>query len=185
MSIRDSLAHARQGRHLTQQEVARRAGMTQPAIAALEAGRGNPTLDTLSRWAEAVEVELVAVPRERNPIVEAASALQSADDDVSFRVSLDLLDRLRELDELQFLLAVQPPPPGAGRARRDALLAAIVDLVCQERGVTPPAWCDVPVADVIWWVSPLPSARRHALATCPAPFRARGIMIDESDVVRA
>ena len=130
-------------------------------------------------------MELVAVPRKSNPVVEAASALQGIDDDVAFRVSLDLLDRLRELDELQFLLAVQHPPPGTGRARLDALLAAVVDLVCQERGVAPPAWCDLPVADVIWWVSDLPSARRHALATCPAPFRARGIMIDESDVVRA
>ena len=158
--------------------------MSQPAIAALEAGRGNPTLDTLGRWAAALEVELMVVPRISDPLEDVTAALRSVDNTVAFRLGLELLDRLRELGPTELLL-VTSRPPSSGSSRHDALLAAVVELVCLERGISVPAWCSEPVASPMWWVSPLPSARRHALATCPAPFRARGIMIDESDVVRA
>jgi transcriptional regulator with XRE-family HTH domain len=56
---------ARQQAGLTQQELAERAGMSQPAIAKLERGATNPTLATLSRCAEAVgcELRMELVPR--------------------------------------------------------------------------------------------------------------------------
>ena len=38
---------------LTQRELAKRAGTSQPAVAAVEAGRKQPTVATLSRWLEA------------------------------------------------------------------------------------------------------------------------------------
>jgi transcriptional regulator with XRE-family HTH domain len=38
---------------LTQRELADRAGTSQPAVAAVEAGRKQPTVATLSRWLEA------------------------------------------------------------------------------------------------------------------------------------
>ena len=58
----------RQGReraHLTQRELAERAGMSQPAIAKLEQGAANPTLDTLARCAAAAgfDIRLELVPR--------------------------------------------------------------------------------------------------------------------------
>jgi transcriptional regulator with XRE-family HTH domain len=184
MRLIGSFIDARRRLGLTQSEVARRAGVSQPAIAALEAGRGNPTLDTLDRWAAALEVEILVAPRMSDPLEEVAAALQGADDALAFRLALDLLDRLRELSPAELVLAASRPP-SSGSSRHDALLAAVVELVCLECDVPVPPWCSEPVASPMWWVSPLPSARRHALATCPAPFRARGIMIDESDVVRA
>jgi transcriptional regulator with XRE-family HTH domain len=159
--------------------------MSQPAIAALEAGRGNPTLDTLERWADAVETEFLVAPRISGPLAEVTAALQGADDTLAFRLALDLLDRLRELSPTELSLVTSHAPRSSGSSRHDALVAAVVELVCLERDVSVPPWCSEPVASPMWWVSALPSARRHALATCPAPFRARGIMIDESDVVRA
>jgi len=158
--------------------------MSQPALAALEAGRGNPTLDTLERWARALDLELVALPRPHDPMVEIATALSDADDPLAFRLGLELLDRLREMGEEEFTDVVSHAPRTSSE-HYEALIAAVVELVCIERGIAPPAWCAEPVASPMWWVSPLPSARRHALATCPAPFRARGIMIDEVDVMRA
>jgi transcriptional regulator with XRE-family HTH domain len=184
MSLIHALIDARRRLDLTQREVGRRASMSQPAIAALEAGRGNPTLDTLERWAVALEVELMVAPGISDPLKDVTAALPDADDTVAFRLALELLDRLRELSPTE-LLSVTSRPARSGSSRHDALLAAVVELVCLERGVTVPPWCSEPVSSPMWWVSPLPSARRHALATCPAPFRARGIMIDESDVVRA
>jgi HTH-type transcriptional regulator / antitoxin HipB len=49
----------REAQHLSQAELARRMGSTQPAIARLEAGRVAPSLDTLDRAAAALGVELV------------------------------------------------------------------------------------------------------------------------------
>lgn len=57
------LARLRRKQGLSQSEVARRAGLKQPAIARLESGAVKPTLDTIQRVAHAlgreVEVNLV------------------------------------------------------------------------------------------------------------------------------
>jgi transcriptional regulator with XRE-family HTH domain len=56
---------ARQQARLTQHQLAERAGTSQPAIAKLEQGATNPTLDTLARCAEAAGFDLLLelVPR--------------------------------------------------------------------------------------------------------------------------
>src|SRR6266508_2508846 len=48
----------REARGLSQTELAKRMGTSQPAIARLEAGRVTPGLDTLDRVADALNVEL-------------------------------------------------------------------------------------------------------------------------------
>lgn len=158
--------------------------MSQPALAALEAGRGNPTLDTMERWARALDLELAVLPRERDPLGDVATALADADDALAFRLGLELLDQLREMGQTE-LVDIVSRAPRTDSERYDALIGAVVELVCLELGIDAPTWCAGPVASPTWWVSPLPSARRHALATCPAPFRTRGIMIDEADLMRA
>jgi transcriptional regulator with XRE-family HTH domain len=55
----EQLRALREVQHLSQSELARRMGSTQPAIARLEAGRVAPSLDTLDRAAAALGVELV------------------------------------------------------------------------------------------------------------------------------
>ena len=55
----EQLRALREGQHLSQAELARRMGSTQPAIARLEAGRVAPSLNTLDRAAAALGVELV------------------------------------------------------------------------------------------------------------------------------
>ena len=55
----EQLRALREAHHLSQAELARRMGSTQPAIARLEAGRVAPSLDTLDRAAAALGVELV------------------------------------------------------------------------------------------------------------------------------
>jgi transcriptional regulator with XRE-family HTH domain len=54
---------------LSQRALAQRLGMTQPQIARLEAGEHNPTIDTLARLAEALDVEFAIDihPRRRAP----------------------------------------------------------------------------------------------------------------------
>jgi HTH-type transcriptional regulator / antitoxin HipB len=55
----EQLRALREAQRLSQSELARRMGSTQPAIARLEAGRVAPSLDTLDRAAAALGVELV------------------------------------------------------------------------------------------------------------------------------
>ena len=57
----------REMQRLSQSELARRMGSTQPAIARLEAGRVAPSLNTLDRAAAALGVELVIAASARKP----------------------------------------------------------------------------------------------------------------------
>lgn len=57
--IAERVRQAREGRGLTQAELAARIGSTQPAVARLEAGGVMPSLDTLRRIADALGLELV------------------------------------------------------------------------------------------------------------------------------
>ena len=58
------LLRLRKKQGLSQSEVARRAGLKQPAIARLESGAVKPTLDTIQRVAHALgrELELTLLP---------------------------------------------------------------------------------------------------------------------------
>ena len=58
-AIAERVRQAREGRGLTQAELAARIGSTQPALARLEAGGVTPNLDTLHRVAEALGLKLV------------------------------------------------------------------------------------------------------------------------------
>lgn len=57
-----ALAAARERAGLTQAEVARRMGTTQPAVARLERGEADPRLSTIERYAEVVGWRVQAVP---------------------------------------------------------------------------------------------------------------------------
>lgn len=69
MNVSPTLRAARVDAGLTQAEVARRAGTSQPAVAAYESGRRTPTLPTLARLLSACEHELLVearpAPRQR------------------------------------------------------------------------------------------------------------------------
>ncbi len=54
---------------LSQRALAKNLGMTQPQVARLEAGEHNPTIDTLARLAQTLDIEFAidVHPREREP----------------------------------------------------------------------------------------------------------------------
>lgn len=53
-----ALIEARTGANVSQEEIARRMQTSQSAVARLESGRGNPSLNTLRRYAEATGARL-------------------------------------------------------------------------------------------------------------------------------
>jgi len=76
MDISESAATVREARRLsglTQRDLARRAGTSQPAIARIETGLASPTLSTLERLAAAAgfDVKLSLIPRTPpDPVIE-------------------------------------------------------------------------------------------------------------------
>ncbi|MGV7570763.1 hypothetical protein PJL70_08130 [Mycobacterium kansasii] len=77
-------------------------------------------------------------------------------------------------------------PPLTGDSRYDALLAAIAEHLASRYGSPGPLWsCTLErflVDEGPWWISPLPSARAHAMLWTPASFRRRGIYLDRHDL---
>jgi HTH-type transcriptional regulator / antitoxin HipB len=74
LELGERIRGLREAQGVSQAELGRRIGSTQPAIARLEAGRVSPTLETLDRVAAALGVELVvgfedAQQHTRAPIV--------------------------------------------------------------------------------------------------------------------
>jgi HTH-type transcriptional regulator/antitoxin HipB len=63
--LAERVREARERIQMTQAELAKRIGSTQPAIARLEAGGSTPSFDTLRRIAAALELELVVELRPR------------------------------------------------------------------------------------------------------------------------
>ncbi len=61
----------REARGLSQQDLARRAGPSQPAIARLEAGGVDPRLETLRRLSRALDADLVLQLQPQNSTVGA------------------------------------------------------------------------------------------------------------------
>lgn len=75
------------------------------------------------------------------------------------------IDRIRE-------------PVNTGSDRLDALVAATVELLCDEAKVEKPAWArDAGAVESPWLVSGVESLRGLAFAESPAPFRRRRIFV--------
>jgi len=97
------LQEARQHAHLTQRDLADRVGTSQSAIAKLEQGDANPTIDTLTRCAAAAgfAVHLTLVPL---PVVDPVVERYKRDvDRTLLRENLrkPVAERLRSLGEWQ------------------------------------------------------------------------------------
>ena len=94
---------ARRNGHLTQRELAERVGTSQSAIASLERGDANPTIDTLIRCAEAAGFSL-RIAMEPLPVADPVIERYKRDvDRASLRENLrkSVDERLRTLSEWQ------------------------------------------------------------------------------------
>ena len=119
--------------HVTQVELARAAGTSQPAIAAYEAGTKSPTVRTLRRLAEAVGLELTVafVP----PLTREDRRSLALHQAIAGRLAVDPESVLRQASaNLQRMLSVNPGAEATlGEWRRilgapiDQLRALLVD----------------------------------------------------------
>jgi len=65
LSLVNDCKRARHARGWTQADLGRRVGLDQPRVSAVESCRGNPSVSSLLALANALGLELVAVPKER------------------------------------------------------------------------------------------------------------------------
>lgn len=69
-SVGDWVRIIRNKLRMTQAELARRAHITQPHLASIEAGKGNPQLDTIRRLFESLHCSFVIEPNPEKPLDE-------------------------------------------------------------------------------------------------------------------
>jgi transcriptional regulator with XRE-family HTH domain len=71
ITLRQALVAARKARGWSQVELGRQAGLPQMHISAIETGKVAPRVDTFVELARLLGFELMLVPRERIPVVQA------------------------------------------------------------------------------------------------------------------
>lgn len=180
---------------LAQAQVAQRAGTSQPTLAAYEAGRAEPRLDTLERLARATGHELSIEPRpvvRRGAVPAAAVAaaltdlLRNDEGAAAWRRLLDLVDDFRGSPPAGKRWLVEQAAPLTGDRRHDAALAALVEFLCAEAGMVAPDWTDEPerFAEPWWFVSGLPGFEAMALRDSPIAFARHGVFVNEGAFAR-
>lgn len=99
---------------------------------------------------------------------------QLADDENWNGPLMEFVDDFRRLPSADMIAA----PADTGSERLDALVAATVELLCDEAGLETPTWAqEAGSVQEPWLVSGIESLRGLAFAESPAPFRRRRIFV--------
>jgi transcriptional regulator with XRE-family HTH domain len=182
------LRQARRARGWSQRALAARAGLKQPAIAAVETGTREPSVATLDRLLAPTGYRLTALPVRRPTVAEGADAVREAlrggRERTAFRRLLQINDDLRaEHGALRVVLSVAPPAP-TGSPHHDAFIAALAEHYLEAEHLPLPAWTSTPDRTLgePWFVVDLPAFRADAEATSPPAFVRHGIYVNASEL---
>lgn len=87
-NLADNIKRLREAHNMSQQRMAELSGLPRPTWASLESGAANPTLNVLSKAAQALQVsieELVGAPRNEVQLIEAADVKERRRQDARLR----------------------------------------------------------------------------------------------------
>ncbi len=193
MTIVDSLRRARRNAGINLRDAAQRSSVGVTNLSAIEHERRNPTTATAERVAGALGVTFVPVPvRGRTPAAISAAAIAAADDSgdhrLAYRQFIQLADDLIAVDPVTRVMLSAEEPERTGK-RWDDAVAALVEYRLTEAGAPLPAWVTRRQgnANVTWEpqrsTRPLPI--RADVEKVPDPFRRRGILIEENELLSA
>ena len=103
----------------------------------------------------------------------------------------DFLDdfRLRSHTNEEKMALVKEEPQWMGPDEQpdcNAYWAAVVELLCREAGLTPPAWTELPRCYLHrpWFAGGLEDLKAILLAESPVPFRRRNLFVSANALVR-
>ncbi len=186
-----ALRQARIDGGLSQDDLARRAGVDQPMVSRYEHAQRDPSWETFHRLIRAAG----AVPELRvEPLADGAITLDDLgghlaaenDDRRRRRLVLDFIGRFGDTPPEHRRALVVDRPVTTGEPPWDALVGAIAEHLAFHEAFDPPEWCAEPdrFLDRPWhWVD-LPSVRRRALTGAPTAFRRRNVWVDRIDLDR-
>jgi len=140
--------NARRVAGLSQTQLAERSGVAASAISQIEAGKRNPSFETVTRLIASTGGQLVSVPTRIG--TAATIALQIAEDlrggkqAYALRAFIQLNDNLCSVEgSTRLALCITEPAP-TGSKRWDAALAGLVAYRLRQEGIAAPAWANEP-----------------------------------------
>jgi len=186
----DLLRAARWSAGLTQRDLAAKASVPQPTIAAIESGRRQPGVGLLVRILGAAGARLTLEPAEHRSLTLAelgGHLARTQDDSTRFRLVIEFLDEFRATPESLRASLVAQRPASTNSLRWDAMLGALAEHCAFHSGLSCPDWAFEPRRYLArsWYPTNLPSVRATAVASSPAAFRIRGIFIDDAELESA
>ncbi len=193
------LQSARRAANISQSELARRAGTSQPAVAAYETGSRTPSVKTLQRLLEGCDhdLDLVARPRVRRGAASLSDLGRMIEEDRAdggeqgerdaTRLLFGFADDFRGSSRPGKLALLSEEPPPTGDARFDAALAALAEFFAAEAGIPVPPWTEGPTRFVEpwWFVTGRPAFHAYVLAHTPAVFARHGVFMAREVFERA
>jgi transcriptional regulator with XRE-family HTH domain len=180
------IRHARGLAGLSQRQLAARAGTSSATLSRYESGAISPTVATLNRLLAS------CLPRRRRwpDLDQFASAvgeeLKTDGSEAAWRLVGEVIDDQVAADERETRLFADRRPTEIGHPGVDALVSALAEYICLQKGVSPPPWTQEPREAVPWWfVSDRPAFRAMAFRESPPSFARRGIFVTLGGLERA
>ena len=180
---------ARANLGLTQRELAVRAGVAQPSIAAFETERRDVTTSNLSRIAQGLGCQVALLPAGYLTAIEAAERVRETIETQGAPKAeihlLQLADDLADAEPALRCALVSAAPPLIRDPRFDAWLAGLVEYRLGQIGVPAPDWVNAPERHnpVEWLVGGLSGLAEVIRDRTPEPLRRRGVLISEEDLL--
>ncbi len=178
-----TLGTARKRRGLSQRALAARAGVSFRCVQQLEAPDHNWRVASLRRVARALDLPEGGLDY---GLSRYLSLTPDSVEDVAFRMHgegfdswkvhlFNCVDRFRHERDVRLIEGAPLPDLDPWL---QALLASSVEMLCDERGLSPPAWCRaIPPLARPWFVSGIENLKAAALIESPARFRARNLFV--------
>jgi hypothetical protein len=158
------------------------------AISQIEAGKRNPSFETVTRLIATTGGQLVSVPTRID--TAATIALQIAEDlragkqAYALRAFIQLNDNLCAVEgSTRLALCITEPSP-TGSKRWDAALAGLVDYRLRQQGISAPAWANEPSRFLgkVWNISEGTYPFVVDVNDVPQEFLARGTLVAARDL---
>ena len=188
--ILTNFKYLRLRKNLSEEALASRASLSRLTLRQIEAGDGNPTLQSLERLSVALDRELCVMLLTKGRLCDsevstvAVSLKAERDGFESWPIHfMELVDAFRKTMDLRLFLL---PPVSLLDTRLEALLASIVCHLCAEVVVPEPAWARRSFfLSQPWFPSQTESLKAMAIRESPLAFRRNNIFVCENFLARA